>query len=69
MRFLRYHAAVEQYIRDLGIASTFLRPNLFFQGLLAVAVTISPRTGSTPRSARQVRQAIAAAVRASARRG
>jgi uncharacterized protein YbjT (DUF2867 family) len=26
VRFLRYHAAVEQHIRDLGIACTFLRP-------------------------------------------
>ena len=41
MRFLRYHAAVEQHVRDLGIAYTFLRPNLFFQGLLAFAGTIS----------------------------
>jgi uncharacterized protein YbjT (DUF2867 family) len=35
VRFLRYHAAVEQRIRDLGVAFTLLRPNLFFQGLLA----------------------------------
>jgi uncharacterized protein YbjT (DUF2867 family) len=41
VRFLRYHAAVEQHVRDLGIAHTFLRPNLFFQGLLAVAGPIS----------------------------
>ena len=41
VRFLRYHAAVEQHIRDLGIPYTFLRPNLFFQGLLAFAGTIS----------------------------
>lgn len=33
MRFLRYHAAVERHIRDLGTGYTFLRPNLFFQGL------------------------------------
>jgi uncharacterized protein YbjT (DUF2867 family) len=33
-RFQRYHAAVERYIRDSGIAFTFLRPNLFMQGLL-----------------------------------
>jgi len=37
VRFLRYHAAVEQHVRALGIAYTFLRPNLFFQGLLAFA--------------------------------
>jgi uncharacterized protein YbjT (DUF2867 family) len=41
VRFLRYHAAVEQHVRDLGIAHTFLRPNLFFQGLLAFARSIS----------------------------
>jgi uncharacterized protein YbjT (DUF2867 family) len=35
VRFLRYHAAVERHIRDLGIAYTFLRPNLYMQGLLA----------------------------------
>lgn len=41
VRFLRYHAAVEQRIRELGdelgLEYTFLRPNLFFQGLLAMA--------------------------------
>lgn len=41
VRFLRYHGAVERHVRDLGIAWTFLRPNLFFQGLLAFAGTIS----------------------------
>ena len=35
VRFLRYHAAVERRIRELGISFTFLRPNLYFQGLLA----------------------------------
>lgn len=34
VRFLRYHAAVEQKIIRSGIAYTFLRPNLFMQGLL-----------------------------------
>ncbi|OZM83352.1 SDR family oxidoreductase [Pseudonocardia sp. MH-G8] len=37
VRFLRYHAAVERRIRELGIAATFLRPNLFLQGMLAMA--------------------------------
>lgn len=41
VRFLRYHAAVEQHVRDLGIGYTFLRPNLYFQGLLTFAVPIS----------------------------
>lgn len=35
VRFLRYHAAVERAIRESGMAWTFLRPNLFMQGLLA----------------------------------
>jgi uncharacterized protein YbjT (DUF2867 family) len=41
VRFLRYHAAVERHVRDLGIGYTFLRPNLYFQGLLAFAGPIS----------------------------
>lgn len=40
VRFLRYHAAVEQKIKDAGIAYTFLRPNLFMQGLLGFRETI-----------------------------
>ena len=35
VRFLRYHAAVERRIRELGLGFTFLRSNLYFQGLLA----------------------------------
>ena len=41
VRFLRYHGAVEQHVRDLGIPFTFLRPNLYFQGLLSFAGPIS----------------------------
>ena len=41
VRFLRYHAAVERRIRELGGEYTFLRPNLFFQGLLGMAEPIS----------------------------
>ena len=33
-RFQRYHGAVEDYIRESGLKYTFLRPNLFMQGLL-----------------------------------
>ncbi|MHA6622526.1 SDR family oxidoreductase [Pseudonocardia sp. DLS-67] len=40
VRFLRYHAAVEQHIRGLGTGWTFLRPNLYLQGLLAMAAPI-----------------------------
>src|SRR5699024_11272274 len=34
VRFLRYHAVVERRIRESGINFTFLRANLFMQGLL-----------------------------------
>lgn len=34
VRFLRYHAAVEAQIKQSGMKYTFLRPNLFMQGLL-----------------------------------
>jgi len=41
VRFLRYHAEVEEHVRGLGIGYTFLRPNLFFQGLLAFAAPVA----------------------------
>lgn len=44
VRFLRYHAAVEEHVRGLGIGYTFLRPNLFFQGLLGFAGLISAQS-------------------------
>ncbi|CCH01685.1 NAD(P)H azoreductase [Fibrella aestuarina BUZ 2] len=34
VRFLRYHAVVENAIQASGLTYTFLRPNLFMQGLL-----------------------------------
>ncbi|MGH4022137.1 MAG: SDR family oxidoreductase [Pseudonocardiaceae bacterium] len=40
VRFLRYHAAVERRVRELGIGFTFLRPNLYFQGLLVLSGSI-----------------------------
>ncbi|KQS34043.1 SDR family oxidoreductase [Dyadobacter sp. Leaf189] len=40
VRFLRYHAAVEQAIIESGVKYTFLRPNLFMQGLLEFRDTI-----------------------------
>jgi uncharacterized protein YbjT (DUF2867 family) len=40
-RFLRYHAAVERRVTDLGIPYTFLRPNLYFQGLFGFAAGIA----------------------------
>jgi uncharacterized protein YbjT (DUF2867 family) len=33
-RFLRYHAAVESAVQAAGLSFTFLRPNLYMQGLL-----------------------------------
>lgn len=41
VRFLRYHAAVEAAIQSSGMAYTFLRPNLFMQGLLNFRSTIA----------------------------
>lgn len=40
VRFLRYHAVVEQKIEDSGMAYTFLRPNLFMQGLIGFRQSI-----------------------------
>jgi uncharacterized protein YbjT (DUF2867 family) len=40
VRFLRYHAAVERAIVRSGLAYTFLRPNLYMQGLLAFRASI-----------------------------
>lgn len=40
-RFLRYHAEVEAALQASGIAYTFLRPNLFMQGLLNFRSTIT----------------------------
>ncbi len=41
VRFLRYHAVVEQRLREIGVGYTILRPNLYFQGLLALADQIA----------------------------
>ncbi|WP_287457319.1 SDR family oxidoreductase [Leptolyngbya sp. UWPOB_LEPTO1] len=41
VRFLRYHAAVEAAIQASGMTYTFLRPNLFMQGLLNFRSTIT----------------------------
>jgi uncharacterized protein YbjT (DUF2867 family) len=42
-RFLRYHGAVEKHVRDLALRYTFLRPNLYFQGLLTFAGSIADK--------------------------
>jgi uncharacterized protein YbjT (DUF2867 family) len=41
VRFLRYHAVVEEAIALSGMDYTHLRPNLFMQGLLAFRSTIA----------------------------
>lgn len=70
VRFLRYHAVVEQHVRDLGIGYTFLRPNLFFQGFLAFAPVIADKSmffapiGTSPVSAIDVRDIAAVAAAA-----
>jgi uncharacterized protein YbjT (DUF2867 family) len=43
VRFLRYHAAVEQTIQSSEMASTFLRPNLFMRGLLGFRGAIAQK--------------------------
>jgi uncharacterized protein YbjT (DUF2867 family) len=43
-RFQRYHAAVEAVLMASGIAYTFLRPNLFMQGLLNLRSTIATQS-------------------------
>ena len=40
MRFLHYHAVVEQAISSSGMAFTHLRPNLYMQGMLAFRYSI-----------------------------
>lgn len=47
VRFLRYHAAVEQHAFASGLDVTALRPNLFMQGLFAVAAIVRA-TGALP---------------------
>lgn len=41
VRFLRYHAVVEQKLRSSGMTFTMLRPNLYFQGFLNFASSIA----------------------------
>jgi uncharacterized protein YbjT (DUF2867 family) len=43
-RFLRYHAAVEAAIRASGLTFTFLRPNLYMQGLLNFRQSIQEKS-------------------------
>jgi uncharacterized protein YbjT (DUF2867 family) len=41
LRFLRYHAAVEEALRTSGMGYTNLRPNLYMQGLLMIGPSIA----------------------------
>jgi uncharacterized protein YbjT (DUF2867 family) len=41
LRFLRYHAAVEEALRASGMSYTNLRPNLYMQGLLMIGPSIA----------------------------
>jgi len=43
-RFLRYHAAVEAAIEATDLTFTFLRPNLYMQGLLNFAQSIKEKS-------------------------
>jgi len=70
VRFLRYHAVVERHIKESGMAYTFLRPNLFMQGLLTFREPIMAQgkffaaAGTAQISAIDVRDIAAAAVAA-----
>ncbi|GAO45467.1 SDR family oxidoreductase [Flavihumibacter petaseus] len=70
VRFLRYHAAVENAIKKTGMSYTFLRPNLFMQGLLAFKDYIAKEdrfyaaVGSAGISAVDTRDVAAVATRA-----
>src|SRR5215471_9436002 len=70
VRFLRYHAAVEQHIKESQMAYTFLRPNLFMQGLLTFREPIMTQgkffaaAGAAKISVIDVRDIAAAAVAA-----
>jgi uncharacterized protein YbjT (DUF2867 family) len=41
LRFLRYHAAVEEALRGSGMSYTNLRPNFYMQGLLMIGKSIA----------------------------
>jgi uncharacterized protein YbjT (DUF2867 family) len=41
LRFLRYHAAVEEALRGSGMSYTNLRPNLYMQALLMIGKSIA----------------------------
>ena len=69
-RFLRYHASVEAAIQAFGLSYTFLRPNLYMQGLLNFRQSITQQSaffaaaGEARISAVDVRDLAAVAVAA-----
>jgi len=69
-RFLRYHGMVEAVIRASGLTFTFLRPNLYMQGLLNFRQSIREQSafiaaaGDAPISAVDVRDLADVAVAA-----
>ena len=48
VRFLRWHAEVEDHLQRLGINHTVLRPNLYLQSLLTFADTIAQGVLAAP---------------------
>jgi uncharacterized protein YbjT (DUF2867 family) len=50
VRFLRWHAEVEQHVHQLGTDHTVLRPNLYMQALLGFAATIAHGVLAAPRA-------------------
>lgn len=70
VRFLRYHAVAEEAARRSGMAWTFLRPNLFMQGVLlfkdmiAATASFSVSAGDARVSIVDVRDIAAAAAEA-----
>ena len=69
-KFLRYHGVVEEAIRASGLTFTFLRPNLYMQGLLNFRESIRQQSaffaaaGDAPVSAVDVRDIADVAVEA-----
>src|SRR5690606_23522003 len=54
VRFLRWHAEVEEHLRALDTALTVLRPNLYLQSLLGLAGTIAAGVLPAPAGAAAV---------------
>ena len=75
LRFLRYHAAVEEALRGSGMSYTNLRPNLYMQGLLMIGKSIASEgrffapAGDARVSVVDVRDVAAVAVAALTRTG